>query len=140
MSEIFPWFPRRGPKGDKGERGERGVQGERGEEGKPSTRLPVKQARAVVYLFFFSVLVSLACLVGLVHYSLALSAEQRATSRQQALVAREQHELVTASRAADKKTCGTIVQITGIPAAAGTWAARFEAIERNRLRELGCKT
>lgn len=92
---------RRGPKGDKGERGE---------QGKAGTRMPARQARAVVYLFVLNVVFVALCFAGLAYYV----------------------------RAGGQERCGTIAQITAIPAAAGTWGARFEAIERDRLRELGC--
>lgn len=127
-----------GWQGQPGERGEKGDKGDRGEEGKPSTRLPVKQARAVVYLFFFSVLVSLTCLAGLVYYGHELSAQQQAVSREQQAVARTQREFLAAQQAGGKNTCGTIEQITAIPVKARTWGARFEVIERHRLRELEC--
>jgi hypothetical protein len=65
----------RGPKGDKGDRGD---------EGKPSSRLPVSQARAIVYLFGLAVLLSVIALFWInreVHS--AAAAQQRQEQAQQ---------------------------------------------------------
>ena len=126
-------------RGEKGEQGEPGERGEQGEQGNEATRLPVSQGRAVVYMFILAVLLSLVCLAGLVYYGHRLSGQQQQVSQQQQAVVRQQREFLASQQAGSKKTCDTIIQITGIPAARGAWAARFEAIERNRLRELGCK-
>ena len=126
-------------RGEKGEQGEQGERGERGETGNDATRLPVSQGRAVVYMFILAVLLSLVCLAGLVYYGHRLSGQQQQVSQQQQAVAREQREFLASQQAGSKKTCDTINQIVAIPATRRSWGARFEAIERNRLRELGCK-
>jgi hypothetical protein len=123
----------------RGEKGEQGERGERGETGNDATRLPVSQGRAVVYMFILPILLSLVCLVGLVYYGHRLSGQQQQVTRQQQAVVRQQREFLVGQQAASKKTCDTIGQIVAIPVAPGTWGARFEVIERNRLRELGCR-
>ena len=107
----------RGPQGARGEQGKRGERGERGKEGEPSTRLPVSQARAVVYLFVLNLLLFGACFWGLVHYAQAGNADR----------------------------CTTLQQIEAIPVpqpVAGNpsreWESKYEQITRARGRELGC--
>ena len=104
--------PPRGPKGDKGERGKQGEQGE------PSTRLPISQARAVVYLFILNLIFVGLCFWGLVHYI----------------------------HANDQDRCTTLEEVVAIPVpqpVAGNpsreFDARFEAIEAKRGRQLGCR-
>jgi hypothetical protein len=126
------------PPGPPGVKGDKGEQGERGEQGNDATRLPVSQGRAVVYLFILAVLLAATCLAGLVYYGHRLSGQQAAVTAQQQALARQQREFLAAQQAAGKKTCDTIDQIVAIPATRRSWGARFEAIERNRLRELGC--
>lgn len=102
----------------RGQRGEKGRQGEKGDKGEPSSRLPIGQARAVVYLFLLNLVFVGLCFWGLVH------SEQ--------------------SSARDR--CTTLNQVVAIPVptpVAGNpsreFDARFEAIERERGRQLGCK-
>ena len=108
---VMRWggFGAPGPKGD---------QGEQGEEGRPGTRLPRGQARAVVYLFVLNMLFVAACFTGLIHYV----------------------------HAGDQERCTTINEVTSIPVpqpVAGNpsrmWESRFEAIEKARGRQLGCR-
>lgn len=107
-----------GRRGEKGDAGRRGEAGERGERGKTGARLPAGQARAVVYLFLLNLLFVGACFAGLVYYV----------------------------HATDQERCTTLEQIVAIPVptpVAGNpsreFEARFEAIERERGRQLGCR-
>lgn len=104
--------------GQRGEKGEAGTAGKRGEQGKAGPRLGAGQARAVIYLFVVNVLFVAACFIGLIHYV----------------------------HSTDQERCTTLEQIVSIPVPhplignpSRQFEARFEAIERERGRQLGCK-
>jgi hypothetical protein len=99
-------------------RGQPGEKGERGEKGEPSSRLPIGQARAVVYLFLLNLVLFGLCFLGLIHYV----------------------------HAGDSDRCTSLQQVIAIPVptpVAGNpsreFDSKFEAIERARARELGCR-
>jgi hypothetical protein len=102
----------RGPKGDKGDRGD---------EGKPSSRLPVSQARAIVYLFGLAVLLSVIALFWInreVHSTEA--AQQRQEQRQEQAQQQAQRKAGLLIKQAICTDVGTMAQI---PAPAGAAAA-----------------
>jgi hypothetical protein len=108
----------KGQQGEQGDAGEAGQQGERGEQGKVGARLPAGQARALIYLFILNILFVAACFAGLVHYV----------------------------HATDQERCTTLEQIVSIPVPhpvvgnpSREWESRFETIERERGRQLGCR-
>ena len=121
-----------------------GRSGRAGGKGEPSTRLPITQARAVVYLFILAALVGIACLAGLLHYAGELSGQQRTVSREQRELGIEQRELtaVTNTQNADRCDILDLYAAIPLPAAASQareWETRYEAITRERARQLGCK-
>jgi hypothetical protein len=70
------WVVAQGPRGDKGPKGDKGDQGEKG-----ASRLPVVQARAVVYLFVLNFALFLVLGAALFHY---VHAYQSGQARDQA--------------------------------------------------------
>jgi hypothetical protein len=99
-------------------RGEKGERGEQGAQGKASTRLPLPQARAIIFLLLLNLLLIGAGFFGLIHYV----------------------------RAGNSDRCTSLEQVVAIPVprpVAGNpsreFDARFEAIEQRRARELGCR-
>jgi hypothetical protein len=102
----------RGPKGDKGEQGE---------QGKPSTRLPVSQARAIVYLFALAVVLSVTALFWInheVHVTAAAQArQQRSQERAQELAQRKAGLLI------EKAICTDLGTMARIPPPKGATAA-----------------
>jgi Collagen triple helix repeat (20 copies) len=131
-----------GIQGEQGTRGEAGQRGPRGEPGQPGDRgprgLPAAVARAVVYLFALSALVSLVCLAGLVYYGHELSGQEHAVSEQQQAVSRTQREFLASQHDAARKTCQTIAQILAIPPGRDAVFTKFETVERARYQQLGC--
>jgi Collagen triple helix repeat (20 copies) len=131
-----------GEQGEQGARGEAGQRGPRGEAGQPGERgprgLPAGVARAVVYLFALSALVSLVCLAGLVLYGNRLSGQEHAVGEQQQAVARTQREFLASQHDAARKTCQTIAQILAIPPGRDAVFTEFETVERARYRQLRC--
>jgi hypothetical protein len=108
VSENDERLPR-GPKGDKGEQGAQGVQGE---EGKPSTRLPVSQSHAIVYLFALAVVLSVTALFWInheVHVTAAAQArQQRSQERSQELAQRKAGLLIERAICTDLGTMARI--------------------------------
>ncbi len=97
------------------ERGPKGDKGDRGEQGR---RLAAGQARALVYLFGLNLLLLGAGFFALIHYVQADNADR----------------------------CITIEQIVSIPVPHSVkgnpsreWESKFEAIERVRAGQLGCR-
>ena len=117
-------------KGDKGEQGDRGA---------PGPGLPVRQRRAIIYLFILPALIAAVALGGILHYASILTAEQQT-------VARQSREIAGVESTDARQRCGSIAEIVAIPIPVPTagnpsrqaWA-RFEQVQRARGTELGCK-
>jgi hypothetical protein len=134
-----------GEKGDKGDAGPTGAKGARGARGEKG--LPVRQRRAIVFLFILAVLLAAACLAGLVHYAGNLSAEQRAVASQQRTlagqqkaVAREQQELRQAGQASrrqgkliEDKICTTMGRLAALTPPPGNPAANPSRAYEDKL-------
>jgi hypothetical protein len=93
------------------------VSGER-KAAERTSRLPAGQARAVIYLFLLNVVLFGLCFAGLIHYV----------------------------KAGNSDRCTTLQQVIAIPVptpVAGNpsreWESTYEAIDRQRARQLGCR-
>lgn len=102
--------------GPQGPQGDRGNQGNRGEKGPAGLSVPVR--RALVYMFVFNLLIGFGGILFTAH---AVNANNGAT-------------------------CASIEADARIPVPqpvahnpSREWEAQFEAIERQRERQLGCK-
>ena len=112
MSEQRDWVV------EKGDRGEQGVQGERGERGeKGVSRLPSRQAWAIVYMFALNMAILGVGLFWLAH----IQSEN------------------------NRVRCTALAQIVAIPVPVPTagnpsreWVADYTRIERQRGAALGC--
>lgn len=111
---------------------EKGAKGDKGDKGAPGAGMPVRQRRAIIYLFILPVLIAAIALGGLFHYAHELSRQQRA--------------LVQVETSNNRERCASIGEIVSIPIPVPTagnpsrsWEAAYEQIERHRGAQLGCK-
>jgi uncharacterized protein HemX len=98
------------PRGPKGEKGEQGAQGE---QGRPSPRLPVSQARAIVYLFLLAVVLSATALFWINHQVRTTEAAQQRQAQAQQRSQRQAGLLIEKAICTDMGTMAQIPPPTG---------------------------